>query len=84
MVNVTYELDGAINEEAAARTVEKVVRYHQQVLLGVTCPIHQENPRLKVYGRSLQDLAVSVESCCEVLSEKVASQLDLVSRRDQL
>ena len=83
MIDVTYELEGGIDEGTAARAVEKVVRYHQQILSGLTCPIHQKAPWLKVYGRSLPSLAVSVESCCRLLAEKVAARLDLVSRRDQ-
>ena len=83
MIDVTYELEGGIDEDTAAATMERVVRYHQQVLSGVTCPIHREAPWLKVHGRSLQSLAVSVESCCQLLAEKVAARLDLVSRRDQ-
>ena len=83
-MNVAYELEEGLDEASAARTVDRVVRYHQQVLSGMTCPAHQQAPWLRVHGRSLQSLAVCVESCCEVLSEKVAARLDLVSRRDQL
>ena len=83
MINVAYELEGGIDEEAAARAVENVVRYHQQVLSGMTCPTHQKAPWLTVRGHSLPSLVVSVESCCQVLAKKVAGRLDFVSRRDQ-
>jgi hypothetical protein len=83
MINVRYELDGAMDEETAARTVAKVLRYHQQVLSGITCPTHQEAPWLKVHGTSLHDLAVSVESCCPALAEQVEARIEDLSRRDQ-
>jgi hypothetical protein len=83
MINVTYELDGTIDEDTAARAVEKVVQYHQQALGGMTCPIHQQAPRLKVQGHSVPDLAVSVESCCPILTGKVEARIHGISRRDQ-
>jgi hypothetical protein len=83
MISVTYELDGTIDEETAARAVEKVLRFHQQALSGITCPVHQETPWLKVRGGSLRELAVSVESCCPSLADKVVARIDAVSRRDQ-
>jgi hypothetical protein len=82
MINVTYELDGTIDEDTAARAVEKVLRFHQQALSGITCPTHQEAPWLKVSGGSLRELAVSIESCCPVLSEKVEARIEGISRRN--
>lgn len=83
MITVRYELEEGIDEETAAQTVEKVLRYHQQALSGITCPIHQEAPWLKVHGGSVRDLAVSMESCCPVLAEKVEARIEDISRRDQ-
>ena len=83
MINVTYELDGTIDENAAARAVEKVLRFHQQALSGVTCPIHREAPWLKVSGGSLRELAVSIESCCPALADTVEARIENVSRRAQ-
>lgn len=83
MVHVRYELDGTMDEQTAARAVEKVLRFHQQALSGITCPRHQEAPWLKVSGSSVRELAVSVESCCPVLAEKVETRITDVSRRDQ-
>jgi hypothetical protein len=83
MIEVRYELDGGIDEDTAARTVETVLRYHQRALSGVSCPTHQQAPWLKVHGRSLLTLAVSIESCCPALSEKVEARIQDVSRRDQ-
>ena len=83
MVKVTYELDGTMDEKTAAQAVEKVLRFHQQALSGITCPRHHEAPWLKVSGSSLRELAVSVESCCPVLNEKVEARITDISRRDQ-
>jgi hypothetical protein len=83
MIRVTYELDGPVEETTAARAVEKVVRFHQQALSDLTCPIHQEAPWLKVRGRSLRELAVSVESCCAALTGKVEERINHISRRDE-
>ena len=84
MISITYELDGTIDEKTAARAVEKVLRFHQQALSDITCPTHQEAPRLKVRGGSVRDLAVSVESCCPALAEKVEARIEDISRRDQV
>ncbi|HEV7365781.1 MAG TPA: hypothetical protein VGN76_08035 [Gemmatimonadales bacterium] len=77
-----YELDRTIDQNTAARAVEKVLRFHQQALSGITCPTHQETPWLKVSGGSVRDLAVSVESCCPALSEKVEARIEGISRRN--
>ena len=84
MINVRYELDGGLDEETAARTLEKVLEYHRQALGGMTCPIHQQAPWLKVQGQSVPDLAVSVESCCPMLTEKVEARIHGISRRYQV
>ena len=83
MVIVRYELDGTIDEKTASQAVERVLRFHQQALSGVTCPIHREAPWLKVSGGSLRELAVSIESCCPALADKVEAQIENVSRRAQ-
>ena len=82
MINVMYELDGTIDEDTAARAVEKVLQFHQQALSGITCPRHQEAPWLKVSGSSVRELAVSIESCCPVLAEKVEARIEGISRRN--
>lgn len=83
MIDVTYELAGTIDEETAARALQKVLRFHQQALSGVTCPTHQEAPWLKVSGGSVPELVVSIESCCPALAEKVEARIEEISRREQ-
>ena len=83
MVIVRYELDDTIDEQTAARAVEKVLRFHQQALSGISCPVHGEAPWLKVSGGSVRELAVSIESCCSTLAEKVEARINVISRRDQ-
>jgi len=83
MVIVSYDLDGTIDEKTAARAVERVLRFHQQALSGITCPIHREPPWLKVSGGSVRELAVSIEACCSALTDKVEARMANVSRRDQ-
>jgi hypothetical protein len=83
MVMVRYELDDTIDEKTAAQAVEKVLRFHQQALSGVLCPIHGQAPWLKVSGGSVRELGVSIESCCPTLAEKVEARIDVISRRDQ-
>jgi hypothetical protein len=84
MIEVQYELEGGIDTETAARKVERVLGYYQQVLLGLTCPVHGKAPWLQVRGRTVNDLAVTAESCCPVLAEKVDARIRDVSRRDQI
>ena len=83
MIEVKYELGGNIADEKAERSVERVVRYHQQILSGVICPVHGGPPWLKVQGRALESLTVTVESCCSALADVARTRLHVVSRRDQ-
>ena len=83
MVTVRYDLDETIDEKTAAQAVERVLRFHQQALSGITCPIHREAPWLKVSGGSVRELAVSIESCCPALTDRVEARIETISRRDQ-
>jgi hypothetical protein len=83
MVEVKYELEGDIDHLTAERSVERVLRYHQHVLAGLTCSIHGTPPWLRVRGRSLERLTVTIESCCEALAGEALGRIRDVSRRDQ-
>jgi hypothetical protein len=83
MIEVKYELERGIDGQAAERAVEKVLRYHQHALAGVTCPTHGNPPWLKVGGQSLDRLTVAIESCCETLAQSIRARMRNVSRRDQ-
>jgi hypothetical protein len=83
MIEVKYELEGGIDNVAAERSVERLLRYHQHVLAGLTCSIHGTTPWLRVRGRSLERLTVSIESCCEALAGSALGRIQDVSRRDQ-
>jgi hypothetical protein len=83
MIEVKYELEGDIDGVEAERAVERVLRYHQHVLAGLTCPFHGSLPWLRVRGRSVERLTVTIESCCESLAGQAQARIQDVSRRDQ-
>jgi hypothetical protein len=83
MIEVKYELEGDIDDEEAERAVERVLRYHQHVLAGLTCSIHGSPPWLRVRGRVIERLTVTIESCCESLAGLTLARIQHVSRREQ-
>jgi hypothetical protein len=83
MIEVRYELEGDIDNHAAERAVERILRYHQHALAGVTCPTHETAPWLTVRGRAVDRLTVTIESCCVALSDKARTRIQDISRRDQ-
>jgi hypothetical protein len=81
MVEVKFELEGM--EEAEAQAVLlKMLRFYQQALGDVACPIHRKAPWLLVKGSSPVRLAVSIEACCETLAAAANARLQTVSRRE--
>jgi hypothetical protein len=83
MIEVKYELEGAIDHVAAERSVERLLGYHRHVLAGLTCSIHGTPPWLRVRGPSVERLTVTIESCCEVLAGLALGRIQDVSRRGQ-
>ena len=84
MMDVKWDFQGSgLDLEAAEKAVGKVLTFYRQALAGTACPIHGQEPWLKVEGRTLQSLVVSIEVCCEELLERAKSRVGEVSRRDQ-
>lgn len=84
MVDVKWDFQGAaLDMHAAEKAVGKVVTFYQQALASTICPIHNQEPWLKVEGRTPQSLAVSIEACCGELLERAKISVGGVSRRGQ-
>lgn len=84
MVQVKWDFEGAdLDKEAAEAAVGKVLNYYKQALAGFTCRVHSQEAWLKVHGRTLETLAVSIETCCQELLDRVNARIGGVSRRNQ-
>jgi hypothetical protein len=84
MVDVEWDFLGVdLDKEAAERAVSNVLTFYKQALGGITCPIHSREPWLRVQGRTLPSLAVSIEACCGELLERATTRVGEVARRSQ-
>jgi hypothetical protein len=82
MVAVKWALKGGgLSIDAAEKAVGKVLTFYKGALTGITCPTHGQEPVLKVEGRTINDLVVSIETCCGELLEKANTRVNGVSRR---
>jgi hypothetical protein len=83
VVQVKFDLDDEIEKPAAEAAVQKTVKFYQRALESMTCPDHGNKPSLVVRGNTMARLAVSVETCCPVLSNAVDARIRAVSRREE-
>jgi len=83
MVDVKWHLAEEVSREAAEAALGGVLLFHQQALAGLTCPVHQQEPWLRVQGRTIQNLGVTVETCCRELLDRTHARIGAVSRRHQ-
>jgi hypothetical protein len=84
MVTVKWALKGGgLRIDAAEKAVGKVLTFYQEALAGITCPTHGQEPGLKVEGRTVRDLVVSIETCCGELLEKANTRVNGLSRRSE-
>jgi hypothetical protein len=81
MIDVKFELED-VEKNEAQNAVSKTIRFYQQALDGVTCPIHGNTPFLTVRGNSVQRLAVTMDTCCDALTGVANARVRAVSRRD--
>lgn len=84
MVDVKWDFQGsALDMHAAENAVGKVVTFYQRALASTVCPIHNQEPWLRVEGCTPQSLVVSIEACCGELLERAKLSVGGVSRRSQ-
>ena len=84
MVEVRWDFQGvALDMVAAEKAVGRVVRFYQEALRDITCPVHDKRPGLVVKGQTQRRLQVSIETCCAELLERANTQVNGVSRRAQ-
>jgi hypothetical protein len=84
MVAVKWALKGGgLSIDAAEKAVGKVLAFYKEALSGILCPTHGQEPGLKVEGRTVRDLVVSIETCCGELLGKANTRVDGLSRRSE-
>ncbi len=84
MIEVKWDFEGAeLDRDAAKAAVEKILNFYTGGLAGITCPTHGQKPGLKVQGRTVETLVVSVEACCQTLLDRANDRIRSISRRDQ-
>ena len=84
MVDVKWDFQGAaVDLRAAEQSVGPLLTFYKGALAGVTCPVHERKPWLKVQGRTVRDLQVTIEACCKESLHSATSRVDGVSRRQQ-
>lgn len=82
MIAVKWEFEGVGPEVAAAHTiVERILNRYQRALGGVTCPVHGSSVVLVVRGRTLDDLDLGIEPCCQTLIDVTNSWINRGKRR---
>lgn len=76
MMKVEWEFDGdEVGKAAAQAAVRRILDHYKRALNGLTCPIHGDVPILRVRGRTLEDLDISVESCCQPLIDEAYARI---------
>ena len=76
MLAVKWEFDGDDGELAAAQTVvQRILTKYQRALSGIRCPVHGSASLLIVRGRTLEDLNLSVEPCCQALVDEANAHI---------
>jgi hypothetical protein len=84
MVDVKWDLQGGnLNLQDAEESVGKVLTFYRETLAGITCPAHQQEARLVVKGRTVRELVVSLEVCCDELLKRINARVGSVSRRGE-
>ena len=68
MMAVKWEFEGDALELAAAQTVvQRILTRHGRALEGIRCAVHGSASLLIAWGRTLEDLSLSLVPCCQVL-----------------
>jgi hypothetical protein len=82
MIAVKWEFEGTGPEVAATQTVvERILNRYQRALRGLTCPVHGSGAVLVVRGRTLEDLDLGIEPCCQSLIDEANAQIHRGRRR---
>jgi hypothetical protein len=76
MIKVEWEFEGDdVGEAAAQAALRMILDRYKRALRGLTCPTHGEVLILRVRGRTLEDLDISVESCCQPLMDEANARI---------
>lgn len=74
MMAVKWEFQG--NDLAAAQTVvTRILKRYRQALGGIRCPVHGAASTVVIRGRTLDDLTLSIEPCCQILLDEADARL---------
>ena len=76
MIAVKWEFEGTGAEVAAAQmVVEKILARCQRALRNVWCPVHGSGVALTVRGRTLEELELGIEPCCQASIDEASMRI---------
>lgn len=76
MIKVEWEFDGDdVGEAAAQAAVRRILDRYKRALNVLTCPTHRDVPILRVRGGTLDDLDITVESCCQPMIDAAHARI---------
>jgi hypothetical protein len=76
MIAVKWEFEGTGAEVAAAQmVVEKNLARYQRALRNVWCPVHGSAAALIVRGRTLAELELGIEPCCQAFIDEAYARV---------
>jgi hypothetical protein len=83
MMEVRWEFKGdELGQEAAETAVHRVLDRYSRPLANIKCPVHGKVPVLVVRGHSLDDLDLTVETCCQALLDDANGRIRAAARLD--
>lgn len=81
MIDITYEINGRkVNPRNLGNALEKAMLEEitssiKKSVGNIRCKEHGSRPKVKVKGRSLDNLNIQVEGCCDDLIKQVERKL---------
>lgn len=81
MIDISFEIGGRrVSPNNIGNSLERAILdgIQKQIfnqLRAVTCPEHQQKPKVRVKGRSLEALHFEIEGCCSSAVENATRRL---------
>ena len=82
MMKVQWEFEGLVEEMAMAQIrVERTLARYQRTIGGIQCPVHGVAPLLAVKGQGIEQLELTIETCCQTLVDETNARIQGGRRR---
>jgi hypothetical protein len=81
MLDISIKIDGKpvnprnIKNAMESMIINGAVDSVKKSLQGVHCSAHGESPKIKIVGKTLDNLSFEVSACCDELKNKVTRKL---------